>query len=306
MQRHTRREFLAIAATTTCATGAEKPSSAGGYIDAHVHVWTPDKTPYPWDPHYTGPAADPVSFTPEQLLRHARPVAVARIVLVQMSFYGFDNSYMLDAMKRYASVFSGIAVVDARAPGVRVEMLRLKGQGVRGFRITPGNDPKGWLETPGMTAMWKCGAEQRLAMCGLFGPDAIPSVDRMCIQFPETPVVIDHLALIGTDGKVRDADVRALCDLARHRDLYVKLSAFYALGKKQYPYTDLTGMIRRVYDSFGPQRLMWASDSPFQVKPPHTYAGSIQLVRDRLDFLTKQDREWLLGKTAERVFFSRA
>ena len=50
---------------------------------------------------------------------------------------------------------------------------------------------------------------------------------------------------------------------------------------------------------------MWASDSPFQVQPPHTYAGSIELVRDRLDFLSPEDREWLLRKSAEAVFFKR-
>ena len=66
----------------------------------------------------------------------------------------------------------------------------------------------------------------------------------------------------------------------------------YALGKKQYPYTDLSQLIQALYDAYGPQRLMWASDSPFQVQPPHTYSGSIELVRDRLHFLSQDDREW--------------
>ena len=82
------------------------------------------------------------------------------------------------------------------------------------------------------------------------------------------------------------------------------MSAFYALGNKQYPYTDLIPLIRSLYDAYGPERLMWASDSPFQVQAPHTYAGSIELVRDRLDFLSGEDREWLLRKSGERVFFS--
>ena len=162
-----------------------------------------------------------------------------------------------------------------------------------------------WLDSAGMQAMWRCGAEKRIAMCPLIGPDAIPSVDRMCAKFPDTPVVIDHLARIGADGEIRQADVRALCALARHRNVHVKVSAFYALGKKQYPYTDLSPFIQSLYDAYGPQRLMWASDSPFQVQAPHTYAGSIELVRDRLDFLSHEDREWLLRKSAERVFFSR-
>jgi predicted TIM-barrel fold metal-dependent hydrolase len=63
-------------------------------------------------------------------------------------------------------------------------------------------------------------------------------------------------------------------------------------------------MIRRVFESFGPQRLMWASDAPFQIQKPYTYSGSLALVRDRLDFLNSHDREWLLGKTAEQLFFA--
>jgi hypothetical protein len=41
----------------------------------------------------------------------------------------------------------------------------------------------------------------------------------------------------------------------------------------------------------------------FEVRDGHTYAGSIELIRDRLDFLSADDREWLAPKTAERVFF---
>ncbi len=83
----------------------------------------------------------------------------------------------------------------------------------------------------------------------------------------------------------------------------VKVSAFYALGKKKSPYVDLAPMMRRLLDAYGPKRLMWATDCPFQVQGDHTYAGSIELVRDRLDFLSAADRQWLLRKTAERVFF---
>jgi predicted TIM-barrel fold metal-dependent hydrolase len=157
-----------------------------------------------------------------------------------------------------------------------------------------------------MARMWKCGAEEGLAMCHLIDPDSLPAVDRMCRNHPETPVVIDHMCRIGADGTVREADVKALCDLAQHKQVRVKVSAFYALGKKEPPYDDLAPMIRRLLDAYGPQRLMWASDCPFQVDPGHTYEDSIALVRDRLDFLSDDDRQWLLRKTAESVFFGEA
>jgi predicted TIM-barrel fold metal-dependent hydrolase len=278
--------------------------SGSGYIDAHVHVWTPDTAAFPRPAQSSGPNYKPDSFTPEQLLAIAKPAGVSRVALVQMSFYGADNSYMLDAIKRYPGTFAGIGILDHRASGIRKEMIRLQTLHVHGYRITPGSDPTGWLDAPGMQEMWKTGGEKRIAMCPLIGPNAFASVDRMCTRFPDTPVVIDHMGRIGADGVIREADVRALCGLARHKNTHVKISAFYAFGKKQYPYTDLAPLIRALFDAYGPQRLMWASDSPFQVQPPHTYAGSIELVRDRLDFLSKADKEWLLRKSAERVFFS--
>jgi predicted TIM-barrel fold metal-dependent hydrolase len=137
----------------------------------------------------------------------------------------------------------------------------------------------------------------------LIDADGLGEVDRMCRAYPGAPVIIDHLARIGVDGQIRDAHVQALCDLAQHPRVYVKVGAFYALGKKTPPYLDLAPLIRRVLQAFGSRRLMWESDCPFQVVD-HTYEDSIALVRDRLDFLSEDDRRWLLGRTAERLLFS--
>jgi predicted TIM-barrel fold metal-dependent hydrolase len=126
----------------------------------------------------------------------------------------------------------------------------------------------------------------------------------MCSKFPDTPVVIDHFARIGVDGKIRDEQVKQLCALAKFKNTYLKVSAFYALGKKQRPYTDLIPMIRRTYDAFGPKRLMWGSDSPYQLDGENTYEASIDLVRKGLKFLTDSDRQSLLRDTANKVFFS--
>jgi hypothetical protein len=40
------------------------------------------------------------------------------------------------------------------------------------------------------------------------------------------------------------------------------------------------------------------------VQNGHTYKGSVELIRDRLEGVSAADRDWLLRKTAERVFFS--
>jgi len=275
-----------------------------GYIDAHVHVWTSDTKQYPLAPGFRREQMQPPNFPVEELLSHARPCGVSRIVLIQMSYYASDNSYMLDTMRRFPGAFSGVAVIDETARP-RDVMRRVAKQGVHGFRISPKGRPlERWLDTPGMAAMWRCGSEENLSMCCLIDPDAVPSVDRMCEKFPETPVVIDHIARIRADSKIWDEEVKELCNLARHKLTTVKISAFYALSKQQSPYLDLAPVIRRLLEAYGPERLMWATDCPFQVQDGHTYLDSISLIRDRLDFVSESDRQWLLRKTAERVFFS--
>lgn len=276
-----------------------------GAIDAHVHVWTPDTVKYPLAAGFRREEMAPPSFTPEQLFAQARPCGVSRVVLVQMSFYGFDNSYMLDCIRTFPGVFSGIAVIDDSAADPAAEMRRLKKLGVRGFRIYPRDlPPDRWLDAAGMAKMWQCGAEEKLAMCCLVNPNELPAINRMCEKYPGTPVVVDHCGRLGMKGEIREEDLAQLCRLARHKQAYVKVSAFYALGKKVAPYTDLGPMIRRLRDAFGAERLMWATDCPYQVQGEHNYRDSIELVRSRLDFLTPDDRQWMLRGTAERVFFA--
>jgi L-fuconolactonase len=116
--------------------------------------------------------------------------------------------------------------------------------------------------------------------------------------------VIDHFARIGADGQFRQEHLDQLCRLAERAQVSVKLSAFYALGKKEPPYLDLAPMIQRLLKTFGADRLMWGSDSPFQVLGKHTYRDSVELLRSRLEFLTPDDRRRLLRTTAEATFFN--
>ena len=273
------------------------------YIDAHSHIWTPDTEKYRLTAGYFRANMDPPSFTVEELQTNMKQIDVIRVVLIQMSFYGFDNSYMLDAIRDNPGMFSGVAVIDQDALRPDLTMIELKNQGVRGFRIYPKNKPpKNWLDGEAMRTMFDTGTKERLQMCCLINPDALPALDRMCRDFPETPVVIDHICRIGVSGKVMESDVKALCDMAAHKNVTVKISAFYALGRKTPPYHDLAPLIKRVYEAYGAERLMWASDAPFQVVGGHTHKASIDLIHG-LKFLSADDKEHVLTKTSERVFF---
>ena len=274
------------------------------YTDAHVHVWTYDYEAYPFVEGTDLAGVKPRTFRADDILGHARPCGVERVVLVQMSYYGSDNRYMLRTMEEHPGVFASIGVVDVQAPHPDKAMLELAGAGVRGFRIAPrGSPPETWLDGEAYRAMFATAAEHDLALCPLIGPEALPSLERRCAEFPRAPVIVDHLCRIGASGTIEAGDVGALCGLARHPRTMVKVSAFYALGAKQPPYEDLAALIRPVCEAFGAERLMWASDCPYQVQGEHTYEASVALVRDRLGFLSTADRERILGGTAAEFFF---
>ncbi|MFG0261173.1 MAG: amidohydrolase family protein [Novipirellula sp. JB048] len=299
-----------LAASTSTAAGLEtKSSTPTGWIDAHVHVWTPDTQTYPLAPGFKAAEMVPPSFTAEELFAHSKPSGVQRIVLIQMIFYQYDHRYMRSVMRANPGVFSGVALIDHQSEDLVERMDQLARQGMRGFRLhsmrgTKGGDPKEWATGPGMARLWRKAGEDGLAVCPLINPQDIPYVEALCKRFPQTTVVVDHFARIGVSGKIEADALDNLCRLAKYPNTYVKTSAFYALGKKTAPYEDLIPMIKQVCDHFGPERLMWASDCPFQVQADHSYSASIALIRDRIDFLSTSDKQWILNDTAEKVFFA--
>ncbi len=282
------------------------PAVAKGWIDAHAHIWTRDVEKYPLRTEVTLDDLDPPSFTAEELLATVQPLGVTRVVLIQhRPFHGVDNSYLTDTLARYQDVFSIVACLDEQSPTLQGDMQRLQEQGVRGIRIRPGEGgaPR-WRDSDAICSMWKLTPTVQMAICPLINPEDLQEVDHMCRRFPDTAVVVDHFARVGIDGTFREQDVENLLRLARHNNTHVKLSAFYALGNKRPPHDELIPMIRRLSDAFGPERLMWASDAPYQLQGMNTYQDSLTLVTQHIDFLSSADKEWILRRTAEKVFFS--
>jgi predicted TIM-barrel fold metal-dependent hydrolase len=309
MVRHARREWLggtALVGATLAARGlAREAAASDGFVDAHVHVWTPDTARQPLAAGFTVADMQPPSFTAAELLAACRPHGVGRVVLIQMSFYGFDNSYMLECIAAHPGVLAGVAIIDHDRADVATTLRALRARGVRGYRLYADRAKvEGWAGAESMQRLWSAAADEDVALCLLADPDALPAIRAQVERFPRTPVVIDHFARIGMRGPVAEADVANLLALAAFPRVHVKVSAFYALGEKRPPYDDLAPLIRRLRDAYGAGRLMWATDCPYQLAAGQGYAASLALVRDRLDFLSAADRAAILGGTATKLFFS--
>ena len=273
------------------------------WTDAHVHIWTQDSDRYPTARGMDVGSYEPNEFMPEQLFEHTKPSNVSRVILVHMGAYGTDNSIVTDAIERYPGVFRAVGLVDQHSKSVAEDMAGLLKKGVTGFRIsgTPG-DPENSLQSQSFDAMFEAAVKTDQAMCPLTHPDGLPDLVAMCRRHQDTKVVLDHMSRIGELKPIGDEHIATLCSLAKFPRVHVKISRLHSLGAKSPPHDELLPMIRRVVDSFGPERLMWGSDSPYQVVL-ETYEDSISVVRDKLDFLSAAETEQILTKTAEKVLF---
>ena len=258
-------------------------SGCGGSAAAGVHV---DEAAAGWTVR---------SWTAEELLEKAAPRSQTRSRIRHGRSYGCDapacrcafpdTPATLPLLRRLTTVSRTPAAgcrcvagpaqctVHYRMPirdKCRRSVQELLSNGVSGFRITPtehgkpfGRRRTDWLSSDGMAEMWRTGASTRQAMCGLLDVAELPAWEVMVAKYPDTPAVIDHfcrLVHVGAPGRRNPRSVPT-CEIP---NVYVKLSAFYALGNATPPYDDMLPFVAKLRDAFGARRLMWGSDSPYQ------------------------------------------
>ena len=286
-------------------------------VDAHVHVHSPDIARYPLAPGFDRSDLWYPSMTPEDYARYGRCYGTVRANLVQPTWYGLDHTYIIDCIANAPGQYVGTGVVpavsDVSLPPPDRAMLRLSERGIRAFRIRGGSTRADfrrstrWMDYPGYDAMFEAATSHGLALSFLIGPDDLPEIDRMCSRYPDTRVIIDHVAGIRVrDGRYDAEQVEALCRLACHREVTVKLGPFHVLSEQPPPFLDLLPLLRRVIDAFGPERCMWETDVGGPVamaEPVEVYAATVELVLEHADFLSDGDREWVLYGTAAGVLF---
>ena len=128
--------------------------------------------------------------------------------------------------------------------------------------------------------------------------DRMPDVTALAEKFPELTVVIDHMADCPAGEPER---LKKLLALERYPRIFVKISHTWSVSKEPYPYADAHAQVKRLYDAFGPRRLMWGTDWPL-VENYCGYAKALAVVRDEMKFLNAEDKSWILSKTVERVW----
>jgi len=262
-------------------------------VDSHVHVWKNDPK-YPWAPGLA--RAPEEDATVERLLDVMTHHGTEKTVLVQVIYYTWDNRYTADCLKRHPDRFEAVCRVDPESPSAADDLsCWVEEHGFRGVRLSPGVGPEGdWFISPDLHPLWQRAQDLRVPVCILTHLDRLPDLEKLVQRFGEVPVCVDHMAFPPVDGP---EELPKLLNLAKYPTVYVKVSGTWAVSKEPYPYRDTHEIVHRVYDAFGPKRLMWGTDWPL-VENKCGYTGALDLPRREFAFLTDEDKKWVLGRTA--------
>ena len=209
----------------------------------------------------------------DDYLRQLDAHAITHGVLVQPSFLGTDNSFMLEAVRRHPARLRGIAVV---SPDVAISELReLAASGVVGIRLNLVGLPLPDLQAEPWPALMRRVADQGWQVEVHREARDLAGVVRLLLE-AGVDVVVDHFGRPDPALGVDDPGFRHLLSAAATRRLWVKLSGAYRNGADGRGEAIARAAIPLLRDAFGLERLLWGSDWPHtQFEGSITYAATI-------------------------------
>ncbi len=267
-------------------------------VDPHVHVWLNDPA-FPWPAENTNPPEE--DRTAEMLLQLMDEHGIDKTVLVQVISYRWDNSYVVDCVKRYPDRLMGVGRINPEDPAAADHLSEwVEGGGIHGVRLSPGvGEPGDWFTNDELMDPVFARAESlKVPLLLLTRPPRLLDLAKRLEKYPDLDVVIDHMA----DCEPEDLDGRKiLTDLARFERVYVKISHTWSISNEAYPWKDTHPLAEAVYQAFGAQRIMWGTDWPVCLSKAE-FGQTLSVVRDEMKFIAAEDLDWVLGKTALRLW----
>ncbi len=274
-------------------------------IDIHPHIIASDAMRYPLAP-LGGHQSDwsrtrPVTM--EQLVSAMDEAGVQKAAIVQASTcYGHDNSYVVDAVAAHPERFTGVFSVDVLAPDAPERMREWLGKGLTGLRLftfgSTMSEQANWLDDPKSYPAWAAASEFGLSVCLQMSAKAIPQAIGMAKRFPDVKIVLDHCARPVVDDGPPYTAAASLFDLARYKNIYLKLTPRIFAESRRGKATPET-FFQRLAAQFGAQRLAWGSNYPSsEGKLPEL----LKVARESVASLPKSDQEWIFAKTAQTLY----
>src|SRR5881296_2996155 len=122
----------------------------------------------------------------------------------------------------------------------------------------------------------------------------LPKVAQVAEQHPGLKLIIDHLGRpSGTKDDAAWGNLGDMLALAKHPNVAIKATGAPSYSSEPYPYRNIHGHLRRIYDAFGPERMFWGTDI---TRMPCSWRECVTMFTEELPWLSGRDLERVMGQ----------
>jgi L-fuconolactonase len=276
-------------------------------IDAHHHLWNPERADYPWLTPELAPIDRAMEF--DQLAPLLAATGIERTVVVQSSENDADTDYMLEAAETHSEIGAVVAWLPLDRPADAARRLEaIAGHpAFRGVRCSINFEPDAdWLLRAdvgeGLSLLERRGIPFDVVSVRRRHLELVPILSE---RHPDLVLIIDHLSkppigrdrswVAGWEGNLRAA--------AANPNVLAKVSGLFPAGRDLADWTaeDVRPFLHVALEAFGADRLMWGSDWPI-VELAGGYEKAWRELNDLFAELDALERAAILGDTAARAY----
>ena len=270
-------------------------------IDSQVHVYEANTPKRPWasvpnwPPHVNG----------DEMVAAMDKVGVdGAIFISSFSMYEYDASYAVEVQRAHPGKFGLVKPVDPENPAVGDVIAEWKKTpGSVGIRIMMTKERGDDHNHPGIDRILREAVRHDFPVNMLCWGN-LKAGTMLIDRHPDARFILDHLGIMQPRTPPAPpqpwADLPKVLDLARRKNVVIKVSGACTLSQKPYPFPDIWDPLARVFDAWGFERCLWGTDwtRAFAVV---NYEQAVEPFRLTAR-LSKDERAMLMGGACAKAY----
>ncbi|HTQ15544.1 MAG TPA: amidohydrolase family protein [Rhizomicrobium sp.] len=230
-------------------------------IDSQVHAYEANTPKRPWAtvPNW------PDHVTGDEMVAAMDKLGIDGAIFISaFSMYRYDASYAVEVQRAHPGRFGIVKPVnpdDPAAEDVIAEWKRTPG--AVGIRIFLDRDRPRAPDDPGIARIARAAVKYDLPVNMLCWGN-VDAGRAVIDSYPDTRFILDHLGILQPRTPPTPpqpwADLPKVLDLAKRKNVVIKVSGACTLSKEPYPFPDIWDPLARIFDAWGFERCLWGTD----------------------------------------------
>jgi L-fuconolactonase len=270
-------------------------------IDSHQHFWRYDPVRYDW-------ISDEMrvlkrDFLPPDLQSILASNAIDGCVAVQAEQSPEETDFLSELAGRFDFIKGVVGWIDLRSPRITEQLDRYAAQKkIKGFRHILQSEPPGFMNDPRFIDGVNFLADRGYSYDLLIYHHQFDEALKFLHKTTNVKIVIDHLGKPSIRTGEKTQWELNLAAASTFENVYCKLSGMVTEANwRSWTKEDLFPFMDELFESFGPERIMYGSDWPVCLLAAD-YGTQLGVVTDYLGRLSKAEKASVMGRNAKTFY----